>query len=76
MAKANELYNSEQFQKAVDAAQYVLQYLDADSQDAKDLLTMAKDKLAAVASEKVNDMTQTMGGMVNDMKDKMGTSGE
>ena len=57
LGKANELYNSEQFQKAVDAAQYVLQYLDADSQEAKDLLTKAKDALVATASEKIEDVT-------------------
>ncbi|MFH1622183.1 MAG: hypothetical protein ABIA97_03585 [Candidatus Omnitrophota bacterium] len=61
LAKANELYNSEQFQKAVDAAQYVLQYLDPDSQEAKDLLAMAKDALVAATSDKLEEAKTGIG---------------
>ncbi len=65
LAKANEFYSSEQFQKAVDAAQYVLQYLDADSQEAKDLLTKAKDAIAQAAAAKVDEaktgISETLG---------------
>ncbi|MFC1645674.1 hypothetical protein ACFL2Y_00650 [Candidatus Omnitrophota bacterium] len=57
LGKANELYGSEQFQKVIDVAQYILQYLDADSQEAKDLLTKAKDALVATTSEKIDDIT-------------------
>jgi len=61
LAKANEFYNSEQFQKAIDAAQYVLQYLDADSQEAKDLLAKAKDALVAAASDKLEEAKTGIG---------------
>jgi len=65
LVKANEFYSSEQFQKAVDAAQYVLQYLDADSQEAKDLLTKAKDAIAQATAAKVDeaktDISETLG---------------
>ena len=62
MGKANELYGSEQFQKAVDVAQYILQYLDADSQEAKDLLSKAKEALVAVTSETINGVAADVSG--------------
>jgi hypothetical protein len=49
VSQAKAFYNSKDFQGAVDIAQYVLRYLDKDSQAAKDLLTKAKDQLTAQA---------------------------
>jgi alkyl sulfatase BDS1-like metallo-beta-lactamase superfamily hydrolase len=49
ISQAKAFYNSKDFQGAVDIAQYVLRYLDKDSQAAKDLLTKAKEQLTAQA---------------------------
>jgi len=49
VSQAKAFYNSKEFQDAVDTAQYVLRYLDRDSQAAKDLLQKAKDELLAQA---------------------------
>jgi hypothetical protein len=47
VAQAKAFYNSEEFQGSVDIAQYVLRYLDRDSQEARQLLEQAKDALLA-----------------------------
>jgi len=44
-SQAKAFYNSKQFQDSVDVAQYVLRYLDRDSQEAKELFEMAKKGL-------------------------------
>lgn len=54
--QAETFYDSEQFQQAIDTAQYVLQYLDEDSQAAKNLIEKAKSALAAAAKEAVEDV--------------------
>ena len=76
LQKANEFYGSEEFQGAVDLAKYVLDYLDADSQEAKDLLGMAQEKLTEMASEKIEDVTEAVGGMTTGLTDKMEVLGE
>ncbi|MFC1709243.1 hypothetical protein ACFL2J_04210 [Candidatus Omnitrophota bacterium] len=43
-------YNSEKFQNTIDIAQHILQYLDADSQQAKDLIKEAKEALVSTAN--------------------------
>jgi uncharacterized protein YpiB (UPF0302 family) len=49
VSQAKAFYNSNDFQAAVDIAQYIIRYLDKDSQAAKDLLEKAKEQLAAQA---------------------------
>ena len=60
--QAKAFYSSKEFQQAVDVAQYVLRYVDKDSQEAKDLLTKAKDALAAAAKGAVEDVKQKLPG--------------
>lgn len=55
IGQAKTFYSSKEFQQAIDVAQYVLQYLDKDSQEAKDLLEKAKDQLAALAEGAMED---------------------
>ena len=45
VGQAKAFYNSDDFQGAIDIAQYVLRYLDKDSSAAKDLLEKAKTQL-------------------------------
>jgi len=51
VGQAKAFYNSKQFQDSIDAAKYVLRYLDKESQAAKDLLEKAKEALAAKAQD-------------------------
>jgi len=46
ISQAKAFYNSKEFQGSVDIAQYVLRYVDRDSEAARDLLDKAKDALA------------------------------
>lgn len=55
MGQAKAFYNSKEFQDAIDAAQYVLRYLDKDSQAAKDLIEKAKNELAEKAKAAAKD---------------------
>ena len=54
--QAKAMYNSDEFQDTVNVAQYVLRYLDKDSQQAKDLLEMAKKDLMAAGEGAMADM--------------------
>ena len=49
--EAEALYKSEKFQDVVNIAQYILTYLDGDSQIAEDLLNKAKTKLVEMAQK-------------------------
>jgi hypothetical protein len=49
IGQAKAFYNSKEFQDAVDVAQYVLRYVDKDSQQAKDLVEKAKAQLTSAA---------------------------
>ena len=62
IGQAKAFYNSKEFQNAVDVAQYVLRYLDSDSQQAKDLLQKAKEALASAAKGAVEDVKQKFEG--------------
>ncbi len=62
VAQAKAFYNSKQFQGAVDIAQYVLTYLDRDSQAAKSLLEKAKADLTAQMKQSAEDLRKTFGG--------------
>jgi len=62
VGQAKAFYNSKEFQNAIDTAQYVLRYLDRDSQPAKDLLQKAKDALTAQAKSAVEDAKKKISG--------------
>ena len=61
IAQAEAFYNSKRFQDAIDIAQYILRYVDKDSQEAKNLLEKAKDALASAATQKVEDVKKSFG---------------
>ncbi len=56
MQQARAFYNSKDFQEAINIAQHVLNYLDKDSQEAKDLIEKAKQKLSELAQQKTNEL--------------------
>jgi hypothetical protein len=58
IGQAKAFYNSKDFQGAMDTAQYVLGYLDKNSQEAKNLLEKTKSELKAAASKTLGDMQQ------------------
>jgi len=60
--QAKAFYDSKEFQQAVDIAQYVLRYVDKDSQEAKNLLEKAKEALAQAAKGAVEDVKQKLPG--------------
>ena len=62
IAQAKAFYNSDDFQGAIDIAQNILQYIDKDSQVAKDLLQKAKDALTAKVQKAAEDAKGTLGG--------------
>ena len=62
VGQAKAFYNSKEFQDAVDVAQYILRYVDRDSQAAKDLLQKAKDALTAQAKSAVEDAKKKFSG--------------
>ncbi|MCK4859218.1 MAG: hypothetical protein KAS87_01530 [Candidatus Omnitrophica bacterium] len=59
--QAKAFYNSKEFQQAVDIAQYILRYVDKDSQAAKDLLEKAKDALASQVKGAAEDVKKRLG---------------
>ena len=61
IGQAKAFYNSKDFQGAVSTAQYVLQYLDKDSQAAKALLEKAKTDLAAQVKQAAADLQKSFG---------------
>ncbi|MFH1656112.1 MAG: hypothetical protein ABH954_05840 [Candidatus Omnitrophota bacterium] len=56
IGQANAFYNSKQFKDAIDAAQYVLRYLDKESESAKGLIQKAKDAITAQAQKAAEDV--------------------
>jgi len=56
MKEAQAFYSSDKFQDAIDTAQYVLRYVDKDSQAAKDLIEKAKQELMKAAESKMDEM--------------------
>ena len=76
LQQATSFYKSEKFQETVDLAKYVLQYLDADSLEAKDLLAVAKEKLAQIAMDKMGGITQAMDSMTMGISSKMDDFGK
>jgi len=64
IGQAKAFYNSNEFQQSVDIAQYILRYLDKDSQEAESLLEKAKQALVSKAK-------QVAGTAVEDVKEKL-----
>jgi len=62
VGQAKAFYNSKQFQDAVTAAQYVLRYLDKDSQAAQKLLEQAKEALTSQAKGAMEDAKKGLAG--------------
>ena len=60
--QAEAFYNSKEFQKAIETAQYVLSNLDANSQPAKDLIEKAKAQLQAAAQKVAGDVSNKLFG--------------
>ena len=60
--QAEVLYNSKNFQQAIDLAQYVLSKLDTNSLQAKDLIERAKAQLQAVAQKTMGDVGNKLFG--------------
>ena len=63
--EAKAFYNSKEFQQAIDIAQYILKYLDNDSQEAKSLLEKAKEQLQAQVEGAVGEATKKLGSFGN-----------
>ena len=63
VGQAKAFYNSKDFQDAVDVAQYILRYLDKDSQKAKDLLEDAKAALASQVQSAMGDAKKGLSGL-------------
>lgn len=61
--QAKAFYNSKDFQQAVDIAQYVLAYVDKNSQEAKTLLEKAKEQLTAMAQKQIDALKSKMPGL-------------
>jgi hydroxylamine reductase (hybrid-cluster protein) len=57
MGQAQAFYNSDDFQNAIEVAQHVLSKLDKNNQQAKDLITQAKEALKAQASKALEDVS-------------------
>ncbi len=64
MGQANAFYNSKEYDQAIEIAQYVLAGLDKNSTAAKDLITKAKGKLAALAEQKADELKGKVSGML------------
>ncbi|UCG35439.1 MAG: hypothetical protein JSW17_01165 [Candidatus Omnitrophota bacterium] len=60
IGQAKAFYNSKDFQETIDITQYILRYLDRDSQAAKALLEKAKDALTSAAKGAVSDVRERM----------------
>jgi hypothetical protein len=61
MGQANAFYNSKNFQEAVNIAQYVLSYLDKNSQEAQSLLDKAKEQIKALGAQKIDALKGKLG---------------
>lgn len=54
LQQARAFYNSKDFQQTIDIAQYILTYLDKNSQEAKSLLEKAKEQLSALVQKEAD----------------------
>ena len=65
VSQAKAFYKSDEFQSSVDIAQYILRYLDSDSQAARELLDMAKAELEGQVRGAVDDAKKKLSGFGN-----------
>jgi hypothetical protein len=61
IGQAKSMIASDQFQGAIDIAQYVLTVLDRDSQEAKAILERARQELASAGQKAVGDAKKSLG---------------
>ncbi len=61
--QAKAFYDSKDFQQTVKVAQYILQSLDKDSQQAKTLLEKAKTAILEAAKTAAEDMKNKLGDL-------------
>ena len=59
--QAKAFYSSKNFQEAVNIAQYVLNNIDNNSLDAKNLIEKAKAELAKAGQQKLDEMKNKLG---------------
>ncbi len=76
VAQANEFMKTKQYQDVVNATQYVLSKVDPNSADAKRLLAKAKDELAKVTKEKINQTVADPAKSIGDIKNAFGGFGK
>jgi hypothetical protein len=62
ISQAKAFYNSKEFQSAIDTARYVLNTLDSDSQQAKELIEKATAQLKAAAEKAMGDVSNKLLG--------------
>jgi len=62
VSQANAFYNSKEFQQAIDISQYVLRYVDKNSQETKNILEKAKEALAKQLQEIAADAKKKISG--------------
>jgi hypothetical protein len=62
ITQAQAFYNSKQYQETINAAQYILNKLDSNSQVAKNMIEKAKTQLQAAAQKTVGDMSNKLFG--------------
>jgi hypothetical protein len=61
MKQADAFYKSDDFQSAVEVAQYVLSQLDSKNTDAQDLLSKAKAALKDQAKQALDNVSSNLG---------------
>ena len=71
--KAKALFDQGKFKESIAAAQDILSNHDSDSQEAKDIITKAKEKLKEVFAEQTKDKLQTTTATdkAEDLKDNL-----
>lgn len=62
IGQAKAFYNSKEYGDAMSIAQYVISYVDSNSQAAKSLIEKAKDSLAAQAKAAADNMKKQFAG--------------
>lgn len=62
IAKAQALYNSKQYQDAIDVATYILNKIDPNSEKAKSLIEKAKAQLQATAQKALGNVSNKLLG--------------
>ena len=61
VGQANAFVNSKDFDQAIQTAKYVLSNLNANSQEAKDVLEKATEEMKKMAMQKAEEMKKSLG---------------